>query len=149
MAMARMWVLVGESSRATLYAMVAKNGALEELACYDNAEARQHEQELTTDLPGQAFDGKGQGQHGLESKAGKKERSAVDFARSLCTVLDEGLRQGNYDQLVLCATPAFLGLLRQHLGPATGKCVAASINKNLVRASDEDIRQHVREALFT
>lgn len=146
--MSKLWVLVAESSRATLYSMATKNGAMEEVACYDNAMARQHEQELTADLPGQAFDGKGQGQHGLESRASKKQKSVEDFAKSLCEVLDEGRQQGDYTQLVLCATPAFLGQLRQHLGSAAGKCVAATVNKNLVRASHEDIRQHVQEALL-
>lgn len=146
--MSKLWVLVSESSRATLYAMATKNGPLKELECYDNADARQHEQALTSDLPGQAFDGKAKGQHALQPKAGKKGRAALDFAKSLGEKLEKGRLEGKYNKLVLCASPAFLGLLRQQLNATTDKCVIATIDKNLVKAPDEEIRNHVRDALF-
>ena len=145
--MSKLWVLVGDSSRATLYAMATKTGPLQALECYENADGRQHERALTSDLPGQAFDGKAKGQHAL-ANAGKKDKAAQDFAKSLCAVLEKGRLDGRYDQLVLCASPAFLGQLRQQLNATTDKCVIATIDKNLVKAASEEIQDHVRDALF-
>ena len=147
--MSNIWVLISESSRATVYSMASREADLEEVQCFSNTAARQHEQELTSDLPGKGFDGKGGGQHALTSKAGKKQGEAVDFAKTLCDTLEHGRQQNQYSQLVLCASPHFLGLIRQHLSVPTSRCVTAEIDKNLVKASTEEIRQHVHDKLFS
>ena len=147
--MSNIWVLIGESSRATIYSMASREASLEEVQCFSNTAARQHEQELTSDLPGKGFDGKGAGQHALTPKAGKKEGEAVDFAKMLCDTLEQGRLQSQYNQLVLCASPHFLGLIRQHLSVPTTRCVIAEIDKNLVKAPPEEIKQHVHDKLFS
>jgi len=147
--MSNIWVLAGESSRATIFTMSSRNADLEEVQCFAHTAARQKEQELTSDLPGQGFDGKGGGQHALSSKGGKKEQEALDFAKTLCDTLEEGRLQGRYKELVLCAGPHFLGLLRQNLTTPTSHCIIAEIDKNIVKAPLEDIRQHVHDKLFS
>lgn len=145
--MSKLWVLIGESSRATLYSMTSRRAPLEEIECYAQPGARQHEQDLTSDVPGQGFDGKGKGQHALEPKAGKKDKEMLDFAKALTDKLENGRQQGEYNQLVLCASPHFLGLLRKNLTHASNELVIATIDKNLVKLPPEEIRRHLSEVL--
>jgi len=145
--MSKIWVLVGESSRATLYAMASSRADLEEVECFLNTPARQHEQELTSDLPGQGFDGKGGGQHALPPKEGKKEKEAIGFAKTLCDTLDSARLKGEFNRLVLCAAPHFLGLIRHNLSGPTSQCLVAEIDKNIVKAPLDEISKLIHDAL--
>jgi len=91
------WVMVGESSRATLY----------------------------------------------------KEKEAQDFAKNLGEILENGRLKNQYNQLVLCASPHFLGLLRQQLTSPTSSRVVAEIDKNLIKSPPAEIEQHIHNALFS
>ncbi|MBV1930122.1 MAG: host attachment protein [Porticoccaceae bacterium] len=147
--MNNIWILTGESSRATIYTMATHTADLEEVQCFSNTAARQHEQDLTSDLPGKGFDGKGGGQHGLTSKGSKKDSETLNFAKTLCDTLEDGRLQGQYKELVLCASPHFLGVIRQNITVSTRHCVVAEIDKNLVKASTEEIRRQVHDKLFS
>lgn len=144
--MSKLWVLVGENSRAIIYSMASRTAELVEIHCYSRPGARLHERELTSDLPGRVV-ASDAGHHSLESRESKKEKQTQDFAKIVCAALDRGCLQNRYEQLVLCASPHFLGLIRQHLGHAANSLVIAAIDKNLVKASGEDVQRHVREAL--
>jgi hypothetical protein len=48
--MNNIWILTGESSRATIYTMATHTADLEEVQCFSNSAARQHERDLTSDL---------------------------------------------------------------------------------------------------
>lgn len=144
--MNKLWVLVGENSRAIIYSMASRKAELEEIQCYTQPGARLHERQLTSDLPGRVVDSDA-GRHSLESRASKKETQALDFAKTVCAALDKGCLENQYEQLVLCASPHFLGLIRQHLKAATNDLVIAAIDKNLVKTSVGNVQRHVIEAL--
>jgi len=147
--MNNIWILTGESSRATIYTMATRTADLEEVQCFSNTVARQHERDLTSDLPGKGFDGKGGKQHGLTSKGSIKDNEILNFAKTLCNTLEDGRLQGQYKELVLCASPHFLGLLRQNLTVPTSRCIVAEIDKNMAKASSEEIRRQVHDKLFS
>jgi len=50
---------------------------------------------------------------------------------------------GEFDELVLVAPPAFLGLLRDNLSANAMKRVVQSIDKNLAQLDEAQIREHV------
>ena len=86
--MTRYWILVAESSRADLFSMEDKLGELKELDCFVHPASRAHATELTTDRPGQAFDGKGAGQHALSAGNSVNEQEAMAFAHEMAVMLD-------------------------------------------------------------
>lgn len=65
------------------------------------------------------------------------------FAKRLADRLDHGRTQGDFDQLMLVAPPAFLGLLRESLNDQTLKLVSQSVDKNLVQAGEQSIRDNL------
>lgn len=141
------WVLISESSRAAIYSMATRTAGLEEVECFSNSAARLHERELTSDLPGKGFHGKDGGQHALTSRSSKKDSEALNFAKTLCDALEDGRVQGRYKELVLCASPHFLGVIRHNLTEATRRCIVAELDKNLVKATREEIRRQVHDML--
>ena len=145
--MAKIWVMVADSSRATLYSTDSTVGALQEIESFDHPAARQHVQELTSDLPGRAFDSAGQGRHAMEQRTDPKQQEAITFAKELSKQLDTAAVQQAFDRLVLVAAPAFLGLLRKQLSDVTQKLIGTEIAKDLTRLDAGALRAHLPDRI--
>ena len=142
------WVVVADSSRARIFKAESALGPLQELATLAHPEGRLHAQELTSDLPGRAFDSSGLGgRHALEQNIDPKENEALKFARQVAEYLENGQSENQFARLVLVAAPKFLGHLRQSLSNGVVALVSQEIDKNLVQQSTEDIRRHLPERL--
>jgi len=142
------WVVVADSSRARIFKAESAHGPLQELATLAHPEGRLHAQELTSDLPGRAFDSSGLGgRHAMEQNIDPKENEALKFARQVAEHLENGQSENQFARLVLVAAPKFLGHLRQNLSDRVVALVSQEIDKNLVQQSAEDIRRHLPERL--
>ena len=138
------WVVVADSSRARIFKAETALGPLQELATLAHPEGRLHAHELTSDLPGRAFDSSGQGgRHAMEQNLDPKENEALKFARQIAGYLENGQNENQFARLVLVAAPKFLGHLRQSLSDRVVALVSQEIDKNLVQQSAEDIRRHL------
>lgn len=145
--MGTIWVLVAESSRAKLYEIETPRAPLVEIHEFSHPESRQHEHELTTDLPGRAYDSHGQGRHAMEANMSPKQHEARVFAKQIGDYLEAARIQRRFRELIIISAPAFLGLLRKNLSDATNQCVTQEIDKNLVQHDAADIRAHLPERL--
>jgi len=142
------WVVVADSSRARIFKVDSALGPLQELAALAHPEGRLHAQELTSDLPGRAFDSSGQGaRHAMEQNIDPKENEALKFARQIAEYLENAQNESQFARLVLVAAPKFLGHLRQSLSNRVITLISQEIDKNLVQQSAEDIRRHLPERL--
>ena len=144
--MANTWVAVARNSGAKIFAVDSPRAPLQELCDLIEPEARMHDRELSSDLPGQAFDGKGQGIHALGRKTGPKQHAVEHFAKRVGDYLERGRLDGAFDKLVIMAAPEFLGLLRKHLSDAAKALVIGEIDKNLVLQDAAAIREYLCEA---
>jgi len=145
--MSKIWVVVADSSRARIL-MAGKPGmGLLEIDSLDHPEGRLHEQELTTDLPGKAFDSGGQGRHTMGSSVDPKEHEAIKFSKRVVSYLEAGRNAGSFAKLYLIASPAFLGQLREHLSSPLEHLVQGSIDKNLVAQDETMIRAQLPDYL--
>ena len=141
--MAKTWIIVAENSRARVFETDRKNPQLREIRGFAHPEARLHEQELTSDLPGRTFDSAGQGRHAMEQDVSPKRHEAMQFAKQLAEYLIERRRHNDFDHLGLVAAPAMLGMLREKLDDETRKRVRFEIDKNLTRLPVQEIRAHL------
>lgn len=132
--MKQTWIVVAESARARILATLEAGGKLRELADLTHPESRLHDRELTSDLPGRAFDSHGEGRHGMEPSTSPREHEVRSFAAEIAAYLERGRHEGSYDRLVLVAPPRFLGLLRAELTDACRESVIGELDKNLVQA---------------
>lgn len=145
--MTKIWVLVADSSRAKLLGAKSPIGALQQLESFDHPAARQHVQDLTTDLPGRTFDSAGQGRHSMEPKTDPKQHEALNFAKFLSERLAAANANDTFERLVLVAAPAFLGLLRAQLSTSVRKRVSIEIDKDLAGLDAQAIRAHLPDRI--
>ncbi len=145
--MKRTWVLVADSCRARIFSADKSNGPISEIETLAHPEARLHERDITSDVPGHSFSSHGPGRHAMGADTGPKQNGAINFAKRVAGRLDLARHQGNFDQLMIVAAPTFLGMLRNELSQATANSLSLEMNKDLTRMSAEEIRQHLPEYL--
>jgi len=74
-----------------------------------------------------------------------KRHEAELFAKRIADRLELVRAKGEWEQLILIATPEFLGVLRQQLSAKVAKLVSKTIDKNLVQKTEAEIRQYLFE----
>jgi protein required for attachment to host cells len=143
----KIWVLVADSSRARLLGAAHRAAPLQEMEDLVHTEGRLHPRDITSDLPGRAFDRHGQGRHAYEPPTDPKEKAALEFARAVAHELEKARQEGRFERLHVVAAPEFLGLLRQHLHEATKAHIASESPRDLTTASIEQIRSALPDFL--
>jgi len=141
------WIVVADSSRARYFTASSPSSALSEFEDDIHLESRQHEQKMTSDLPGKASGAGGAGGHAYEDQTEPKEYESQEFAREIARHLEESLNAGKYGQLLLVAAPSFLGDLRNQISERVKKTVCFELDKNLTTHDTSDIRKHLPEYL--
>lgn len=144
--MAQLWVLVAESSRAKIYSAKSRKSPFSEIEDLIHPEGRMHEGDLVSDVPGSDGGTTGQGRHVIDDKTSAREQQNIDFATQIVHRLEDGRKQAAFDELVLIAPPAFLGILRSRLSKTLMERVSLEIDKNLVKQSAATIAEHVWSA---
>lgn len=136
------WVLVADSSRARIFSKEGR-GPLREEAGFIHPEARLHDQELTSDLPGSASSGIGGERHGVGERVPPKRHEAITFSKQVAGHLEAARNQGRFHKLLVVAPPAFLGMLREQFSQALSVLVSKEINKNLVLLGPDSLMEHL------
>ncbi len=142
------WIVVADSSAARFFSTDEPTGPIAEREAMTHPEGRMPARELTSDLPGRAFDSAGQGRHAMESEVGPRQQAAIDFANLVARRIEKARVQGEADRLALVAPPDFLGLLRKALTAPAKRMVVFESDHNYVRLSPREIREHLPEKLY-
>jgi protein required for attachment to host cells len=142
------WIVVADSSAARFFGADEPTGPITELEAMAHPEGRMPARELTSDLPGRAFDSAGQGRHAMESEVGPREQSAIDFAHLIARRIEKARVGGEADRVALVAPPDFLGLLRKALTAPAKRMVVYESDHNYVRLSPREIRERLPERLY-
>ena len=136
------WVLVADSSCAKIFKLDGSSNELHEVSDLVHSESKMREQEVTSDLPGRNSGG-GESRHNLEGKSGIKEHEAINFAREIDAQLETARNNDQFSKLIVAADPSFLGVLRKNIHANTSKLITHEINKDLVKFSALEIRDHL------
>ncbi|MFL6659477.1 MAG: host attachment protein [Massilia sp.] len=75
------------------------------------------------------------------------EQEAEQFARDISVYLVDAYRAGRFEQLVIAASPQFLGALRQFLDPHIKQLVKLELNKDYTHSNAQQLREQVHEQL--
>lgn len=145
--MKNIWILVADSSRARVFETESVKSPIKEIDDLAHPEARQHEQSLTSDLPGKQAESSSGSHHAVANETDPKQHEADNFAREISQYLENAKNNNRFNYLVIFSAPSFLGLLRDQLTADTLKLVSYELDKNLVRHSEDEIRQHLPERL--
>lgn len=139
--MSKIWILAGDTTRARVFFTDKRNGELTEQFDLVNPEARLHERDLTTDLPGSTANSATGMRHGLGAEESHKPAAARQFAREVADRLEKGRAAGEWEKLYIVAEPSFLGMLRKAMDRDTAQLVAGEVDKSLTRGTTKDIRR--------
>jgi len=145
--MVHSWIVVADASRARIFSSNGNLSNMQELETLTHPESRLHEQELTSDLPGRAFDSTGHARHAMGQTVDPKKQTEIVFARQIAEHLDSERKQQTFEHLILIAPPSMLGMLRDCLSAQTRKLVTEEIHKDLTQHTLADIKQHLPEFL--
>lgn len=149
----RTWVLVAEASRARIFEMETRTSPLVEVGAFGHPEGHVPIGEQLTDGPGRFGTIKSGRSVSITGGAHTFRREDPErplqenFARTLAEELERGRIEKRYDQLVLVAAPAFLGLIRAELSPSVERMIVEEVPKNISRETPEAIRARIRTAL--
>ena len=137
------WILIANGARARLFSNDGPSHGVklvsDEVLVGVNLPGR----EIMSDRPGRTFDSVGAGRHAKEPRTDAREIEKRSFAHELAAILDDGLKQGKFERLVLVAPPRELGFLRAELSPAVRKRVSAELNKDLTGVTPSEITNHL------
>ena len=140
-------IVVADSSRARFFTAASSSSDLIEVETLTNSEARLHDRDITSDLPGKSTGGNGSGGHAYQGKTDPKKHEVSRFAKRIATHLETTRNANKLPKLFLVAEPGFLGELRNHLSSATSEKVVFELDKNLTQQNPKDIRKHLPEFL--
>jgi len=141
------WILTADNAEAVIYTSSGGKNDLSEHKRFSHTASRLHDRELTSDLPGRAYDSSGQGRHAMEQQLDPKKHEAMLFAKDLADFLHHACTTGSCDKLYVAAAPAFLGILREHYSKPVKAALVQELDANLVSQSAADMRSHFPEYL--
>jgi protein required for attachment to host cells len=140
------WILVADSARARLFTVDTLSSPLLEINDFSHTEARLHDREITSDLPGK-IKSTGAGGHAFEQPTDPKKHEIDNFAQTIARYLETAHNANRFEQLLIVAPPGFLGSLRNHLPEQIKKLVSFELDKEITLLSPSEIRQYLPEHL--
>jgi len=143
--MKRIWILTADNAEAVIYQSNGGKSDLIEHKRFTHPQSRQHDRELTSDLPGRTYDSAGHGRHAMEQPLDPKKHEAATFAKELADYLHQACSTGACDKLYIAAAPAFLGLLREHYSKPVQQVLAEELDRNLISQAADAVRSHFQE----
>lgn len=142
------WVVVTDSTRMRIFVAETPVGPLTEAGNLVHGESRLRNQDLVSDDGGRAFDSKGNGRHGMDSKTDAKTQEQINFTIEICNYLEAEYQASSFNRLYLVAPPGMMGLLRDRLGKNVQQALVDTLDKNLVQLSTAKIRSHLPDKLW-
>lgn len=135
------FVIVADGGRARIFKTESNLNNLAELEDFIHSESRLTNRELGADAPVQSPN-----QHGsLQPHILPKEHEEQMFAKQLGKHLKEIHNKRHYDELILVASPRFLGMLRNELHAPLDKLVTRSIDKDLITLSVNELIEYLKK----
>lgn len=154
------WIVVCDASRARVFEQHERTGPYALVLDIEHRESRAHVRDLVTDATGRkpvgvplgsSYGGRsislGHGRIGAAPHSDPKEVEAEKFARQLGAILEGGLYERAYEELVLVAPPAFLGLLQSVLPDDVARHVEARLGKDLTKSAAHELPARIAQAL--
>ena len=141
------WILVAHRGGARVFENKGPGKGLNLLHDIPHPEGKLKNKDIGADKPGRSFDSLGHGRHSLSTEQEPKAHVAVQFAKQLSTMLDDGRSQQRYGKLVLVAEARFLGNLRAALSNSTAALVTATLDKDLGGVEPHNMPKHLGEII--
>ena len=145
------WIVSADAGRARIFAESDPKQPYVEVENMVSATARLRVSDINTDRLGPTS--AGQSIHNTGGATPNKQyqpaqtpqQHATDlFAKDVAEFLLKAHQEGRYQQLVLAASPEFLGVLRTKLNPQIQQLVKTEVNKDYTHSSAQQLREQLQ-----
>ncbi|SDL89010.1 Protein required for attachment to host cells [Modicisalibacter muralis] len=134
------YIIAADAARARI--LVHESKGLREIDTLVHPESQQHAGDLRTGGKGeQGGGGDTKSQHQTGNVEATADKHTSFFAKEVAEYLHDARTQGKADSFMIVAEPQFLGALRKQLDAATRECVIKEVDKDLSRASTQEIAE--------
>lgn len=140
------WILVANQAEAQIYSSKQLPGELTLVKTLTNEEGAAHARDLISDAPGRTYNRTGPGRHGVESDTGVKEEGRRRFVKEMIELLENTHLKGGFNQLVILAAPAVLGVIRKALSGGLARTVVKEVPKDVIGQSMDKIQGQLQRA---
>ena len=137
--MSMIWILVANQAEAQFYSASRIPGDLVLVGTLAHEEGAAHARDLISDAPGRAYDRAGPARHSMEPEIGVKAEERRKFVKEIVGHLQAAHLHGKFDQLVLLAAPAVLGVIRKTLNGDLARTVIKEIPKGVIGQGPDKI----------
>jgi protein required for attachment to host cells len=139
----RTWVVACDASRARIFQVGPRRDKWQLVRELEHPAGRAKGRDLLTDAPGRTKQSGSPTRPAMDPTTEPHEVESERFARSLAGILESGLAENGYQQLVLIAPPHFLGLLRAALPQNVAKHVERTLDKDYTALAARDLAERV------
>ncbi len=143
----RTWVMVADAARARLFMSDGQDVQPIDGATFDNPAAHGFSRDLRSDKPGRTIESVGGAHHAQEPKHDPHREAKAAFARRVADYVEQGARDGKFDNLVMVAPPQMLGDLRGALGHHAAARLAGTAPKDLMKVPTAELKTHLQPIL--
>jgi len=140
------WILVANQAEAQIYSCERIPKHLILVDTVVNEMGRTLPRDLFSDAPGRAFDRFGGARHAIEPHLGVKQEQRRRFVREVVDRIEKAHLNGVFDQLVLVAAPAVLGVIRKTLPLDLVNSVVKEIPKDVIGQGVDKIQLQLDRA---
>lgn len=160
------WIVSANAGRARIFSEADPSAPLEEIEDMVSSAARMRTSDIYTDQIGPtAAAGSSHNIGGNEAagfahnaKAGApnkayqpaqtpQEHEAELFVKELSKYLMDAHQEGRFQQLVISASPQFLGALRTYLDPHIKPLIKLEVNKDYTHSNAQQLREQIHEQM--
>jgi len=150
------WILVADAARAKLYSTYkaklflpeASEKDLHLLECYEHPESRKLDKDLVSGNLGR-FGASESGINTYEPASTPKQIEEDRFAMELIKVLHDHHNHNKFEELILIASPPFMGMLNTHIAKSNGLKSSSikTIEKDYIELSDRELVKQIAKFL--
>lgn len=133
-------VIVADASKARVFKATRGLKKLTEFEDFIHSESRLTDKELMSDTSRISANRRGS----LQPRTFPKDHEEQTFAKQLGKHLKELHSKEPYEELVLVASPRFLGMLRNELHASIANLVSHTIDKELIHLSKDQLLEHLK-----
>ena len=137
------WVLACDGSKAVFYQNVGSAVHINLKAVHVLEEPHPPTRDLGTDRPGRSHDSMSSSRSSVASTDWHEE-AEIAFLRQVAGALEPIAAENRDGYLVIAAPPRALGILREHLGPASRRLLRAQLDRDLVKMPKLKIESYLQ-----
>ncbi len=143
----RTWILIANGAHARVMQAEGVGKGVTALPSMVFGEEPKKGSDIMADRPGRTFDSAGAGRHGMAYHTEPERGRERAFAAMLIGSLQRAYEEGNFERLVLVASPQALGDLREAMSLDLSRTLHGTLAKDLTHLPNAEIPKHLTDLL--